>query len=59
MQSWRRFLWSEIGTLAIFYLTFALQEKDKNQSGTIHVDQIAEIFRMYEVNFFSKLIKKL
>ena len=25
------------------------QEKDKNQSGTIHLDHIVEIFRMYEV----------
>ena len=26
------------------------QEKDKNQFGSLHVDQVAEIFRVYEVN---------
>ena len=26
------------------------QEKDRNQSGSLHVDQVAEIFRVYEVN---------
>lgn len=26
------------------------QEKDRNQFGSLHVDQVAEIFRVYEVN---------
>ena len=27
------------------------QEKDKTQCGLIHVDQVSEVFRMYEVSF--------
>ena len=26
------------------------QEKDRNQFGSLHVDHVAEIFRVYEVN---------
>ena len=39
----RRSLWG--GSLKVIIL----YEKDKNQSVKIHVEQIQEIFRMYEV----------
>ena len=34
-----------IGVIFLFF-----QEKDKGQTGFIHVDTVSEIFRMYEVS---------
>ena len=45
-QEWKPFSPLCLQTINIDNLS---QEKDRSQSGSLHVDQVAEIFRVYEV----------
>ena len=46
-REWELFSFLSLQTINIDNLS---QEKDKTQSGTLHMDQVAEIFRVYEVH---------